>query len=434
MALSQEFWLQRRRREAAGTGAGQPATAGVPTAPRPAATVYQSGPRAPMATTMPPAGGAACQGALRPPAQAAMSSASAWPPMAGPGGGGPPSGAMGYSAQGAGNSYGSSTWSPGPQSMYMNSQAGAGGHFPMQGPPSLRPAVQQPGGSLVGMPGMAALLGTRRFIPSVAANSEHKEWNSDDEEIDEFGRKKVTNKSSVSSTARPASGKAEKKGTPDKDEAAETSKKGKASRLSAKQQAALERLHRRSQKPPAPEPADTTPAAAAAASAETPKDVGLAGLQMLQGAEAAGFQPAAAAAADGTFEAATAQAIFQAAFAAGCAFPFVPGAVGLAGGGEFPPAAAAGEAAPGADGVMQVSEASDAAMMQPDAVENAASMTALAAQGAAEMAQWLMAGYAAESAGAQQPGMQAPSTTEADVSTGAAAGESEAALNETEEA
>eukprot|EP00971_Amphidinium_carterae_P097108 1921770-Amphidinium_carterae.1 len=43
MALSQEFWLQRRRREAQGTTTGA--------AGRAAATVHQSGPRAPVATS-----------------------------------------------------------------------------------------------------------------------------------------------------------------------------------------------------------------------------------------------------------------------------------------------------------------------------------------------------------------------------------------------
>ncbi|CAE8694668.1 unnamed protein product, partial [Polarella glacialis] len=144
----------------------------------------------------------------------------------------------------------------------MGSMPGAG----MVRPPMMMMRPPGPGilGSnmIAGMPWVAP----RRLGSEMIVDRLHKDWNSDDEDIDEYGRKKrrKTEKGSAASSKGKANDKAEEKG--DGEEPAKDSKEKepvpskKTSKLSEKQQAALDRLRARAVKPPPPK--EPEPAAA----------------------------------------------------------------------------------------------------------------------------------------------------------------------------
>jgi len=105
----------------------------------------------------------------------------------------------------------------------------------------LRPSALNYAGSANMIAGMPWVPPRKPDVPEPADAREHKEWNSDDEDIDEFGRKKRRVKSASSRITNQ-----EKKQELKRDaDAAETGKKGTKNALSAKQRAALERLRGR---------------------------------------------------------------------------------------------------------------------------------------------------------------------------------------------
>jgi len=99
--------------------------------------------------------------------------------------------------------------------------------------------------------GMPMMMSSRPpcFAPPVDP-VDHKAWNSDDEEIDEFGRQKRKRKAAERSAAAVSSRPAKAKARDEQPGGDDDRKKAKQSGgLSAKQKAALERLHGRCKKP-----------------------------------------------------------------------------------------------------------------------------------------------------------------------------------------
>eukprot|EP00445_Apocalathium_hangoei_P089567 CAMPEP_0204214102 /NCGR_PEP_ID=MMETSP0361-20130328/76482_1 /ASSEMBLY_ACC=CAM_ASM_000343 /TAXON_ID=268821 /ORGANISM="Scrippsiella Hangoei, Strain SHTV-5" /LENGTH=170 /DNA_ID=CAMNT_0051178669 /DNA_START=50 /DNA_END=559 /DNA_ORIENTATION=- len=113
-------------------------------------------------------------------------------------------------------------------------------------------AMSSPGSAnmIAGMPWVAPRLGglagspVMPCMPSMVVEppANKKGWNSDDEEIDEFGRKKRRRTSRAAPASASASPAAPAGG-------------GEGGGSSGSRQAALERLHARSRKPPEPAPA-----------------------------------------------------------------------------------------------------------------------------------------------------------------------------------
>lgn len=240
MALSQEFWLQQRRREASAaqtTAPTLPPTPGVLpplAAATPAVGAAAVGHAPAMAgASIPGAMTATVPGAL-PQAATAMAAFT-----------GPVAGAPVAAAAVAPGCPGALGLLPALQDNFLR-------------PPQLAlPAMQAmsfPRGANM-LPGMPWVAPQQRALVDPVYAREHKPWNSDDEDIDEFGRKKrkstrrkADTPSAVAAALPAAMDSAARLDRPeaDPDTAEPPRKSAKTKGLSAKQQAALERLHGRS--------------------------------------------------------------------------------------------------------------------------------------------------------------------------------------------
>lgn len=366
MALSQEFWLQQRRREAAGgSGCGGCGGGGVVVPPS-AASGSAGGPVGAAAGSIP---GAACSAG--PLAGSPVGNGSGCP-MGGPVGAS--TGSVTASSASGGGAAAPAGGAPGVAALGLLPALQNGLLQPPQmGMPPMQAMSFPPGTNM--MPGMqwANVAPQQRALVDPVFAREHKAWNSDDEDIDEFGRKKRKSRkaetpvpaadtlaAAVSSAARSRRCADERECPAADAEVTEPPRKSaKTKGLSAKQQAALERLHGRSkqkieEKRAAEESngAGHTASASSTAAAGTSsvEPAGLAGLAQIQplvsGMEATA--PFAASAATGDPHAAAAMAAAMA--AAGWPQALMPSHAGmqLPCAGEFSAAAAGAAALTGA--------------------------------------------------------------------------------------